>query len=94
MIPFDRTVRLGLSSGHNSSGPSGPEPGSDPGRGFLRLPEPIICQECQRPIGGTTVRVSVYRRTRADYSELRPGELGAWCIHCKRLTVYSPTEVS
>lgn len=53
-----------------------------------------MCQECKRPIGGAAVPVAVRYRTRADYSELEPGELGAWCRDCKRLTVYVVEQVA
>ena len=54
----------------------------------MSLPEPIVCADCGRNIGGTAEPIRVNERTRAHYTELGPGEYGAWCRACKRLTVY------
>lgn len=55
---------------------------------------PIRCADCGWPIGGVAQPVSVRDRTRAAYSELRPGEHGAWCHRCKRITAYVVREVA
>lgn len=47
-----------------------------------------MCVECGVAIGGSHVPVRVRPRTREGYSQLLPGEHGAWCHRCKRLTVY------
>lgn len=71
------------------SGPRGPESGATPARGLLSLePKPIRCRDCGAKIGGAAENVRITGRTRADYSELQAGELGAWCDDCKVLTVY------
>lgn len=47
-----------------------------------------MCVDCGVAIGGTTEPVDVRPRTREGYQQLLPGEHGAWCHRCKRLTVY------
>jgi hypothetical protein len=49
---------------------------------------PIACAECGHLVGGTAADVRLLPCTRSSYTELRPGEHGAWCHRCKRLTVY------
>jgi hypothetical protein len=58
------------------------------------MANPIKCADCGWPIGGVAAEVDVNERTRFSYAELQPGEHGAWCDRCKRLTVYVPREVA
>lgn len=74
---------------NEARGPRGPSPGAISVEGPLSLePKPIHCRDCGRKIGGAAEAVRVTGRVRDDYSELRPGEFGAWCDDCSVLTVY------
>jgi hypothetical protein len=51
---------------------------------------PIRCPTCNAEVGGSTVPVHVKPFTRSGTEHLQPGELGAWCTSCARMTVYVP----
>jgi hypothetical protein len=71
------------------SSPRGSESGATPALGHsLYQPKPIECRDCGRPIGGVAADVQTTGRTRTHWTELRPGEHGAWCKDCSVLTVY------
>jgi hypothetical protein len=74
---------------NEARGPRGPSLGAIPVEGLLSLePKPIRCRDCGRKIGGAAEAVHVTGRVRRDFSELTPGEFGAWCDDCSVLTVY------
>jgi hypothetical protein len=66
-----------------------PLPAANRDEGPSSLGEPVPCAECGQIVGGTTADVRVLPHTRSSYTELLPGEHGAWCHRCRRLTVYT-----
>ena len=89
-MSVDPTTHEGVALAHSEvSSPRGSESGATPALGHsLYQPKPIECRDCGRPIGGVAADMQVTGRTRTHWTELEPGEHGAWCKDCSVLTVY------
>jgi hypothetical protein len=87
-VDLDVANGVGLRDSEVSS-PRGSASGATPALGHLSYqPKPIECRDCGRPIGGVAADVQTTGRTRTHWTELEPGEHGAWCKDCAVLTVY------
>jgi hypothetical protein len=89
-MSVDPTTHESVGLAHsNTSAQVAPLPAANRDEGSLSSGEPVPCAECGQIVGGTTADVRVLPHTRSSYTELQPGEHGAWCHRCRRLTVYT-----
>jgi hypothetical protein len=89
-MSVDQRTRNAVALAHiEVRSPRGSASGATPALSHVSYePKPIECRDCGRPIGGVAADVQTTGRTRTHWTELQPGEHGAWCKDCAVLTVY------